>query len=336
MFELASAEALPLPPSSPFPEVAPAVAAAPVVVSLVAVVAVAPEPVTVPMPLAVIPAVTVVAPTEAPLVWLEVALMLVAPLPALAVLEVDGATDCVMAPVLESSSHEPEHDESAVVVVVSPFAVLLALGLDVIVVPPVLLLLDDDGLTVRLFPETVPLPTADGLDDAVASPPYVLLVVFEVALPVAFPLGPSSPLPEVAVAVAGAPTVVPVVVELALAPDPLTVPVPFAVIGAVTLVSPVVAVLACVAPVVIVAPPFPAEAPLLTEGFTVCVMSPVVPSQLEKNRQLEFASVFVGAPVAVLSADGDTVMDVLPVLFPLSELGFTAIVLPHHARLLFE
>lgn len=122
--EVASAVALPLPSSSPLPEVAPAVAAAPVVVSWVAVVALAPESVTDPMPVAVIPAVTEVAPTEAPLVWLELAVMLVAPLPALALLEVEGATDCVMAPVLESSSQDPEQEESAEVVVGAPLAVL--------------------------------------------------------------------------------------------------------------------------------------------------------------------------------------------------------------------
>lgn len=227
------------------------------------------------------------------------AVIVVAPAPALAVLEVDGVTVCVIAPVVESSSHEPEQDESAEVVVESPVAVLSALGLEVIVVPPVLLLLDDDGLTVKLLPDTVPEPLADGLDDAVASPPVVLLLVIEPALAEASPLEPSSALPVVAVAVAGAPAVVPFVVELALAPEPLTVPVPVAVIGAVTLVSPTVAVLAWVAPVVMVVAP-PATALLSTDGLTVCEMSPVVPSQLErnKNKQADVASVLVSAPLA--------------------------------------
>lgn len=204
-----------------------------------------------------------------------------------------------------------------------------------IVVPPVLLLLYDDGLTVRLFPEIVPEPLAEGYDDAVALPPVVWLVVIEPALALASPLGPSSPLPEVAVEVAGAPTVLPVVVELALAPDPLTVPVPVAVMGAVRLVSPVVAVLAWVAPVVIVVAPLPALASLLTEGFTVCMMSPVVPSQ-ERSMQLEFAVVSVEAPFASLLLYGELSIEVWPVLFLLSALGFTWMSLPHHELLRVE
>lgn len=68
VWDVASADAAPLLSSSPLPEVAPAVAAAPEVVSVVVVVALAPESVTEPMPVALMPALTVVAPTEAPLV----------------------------------------------------------------------------------------------------------------------------------------------------------------------------------------------------------------------------------------------------------------------------
>jgi hypothetical protein len=83
---------------------------------------------------------------------------------------------------------------------------------------------------------TEPLPSADGELWTVALPPVVWLFVLDQAQAVAFPDGASSALPDTAVAVAGAPMVVLSVEVVALAPEPVTVPLPLAIIGAVNVV----------------------------------------------------------------------------------------------------
>lgn len=211
--ERLSACAFPLDPSSPGPLVDVALAAPPVVVSVVLLVALAPEFETVPVPVAFIGAFTVVAPTVAVLPWFEVLVILVGPPPAFAELVTDGVTVCVIAPVLPSPL--PWLLELAPVVVDPPLAVLFASGDTVIEVLPVLLLLLASGETLMELPDTVPLPWAVGLLDAVDDPPEVLLVVTEVPVEVAFPLPPE---PDVAVPAAGAPVVVPVVVVVAEVP----------------------------------------------------------------------------------------------------------------------
>ncbi|MEO9006390.1 MAG: hypothetical protein ABI401_04650 [Candidatus Dormibacter sp.] len=119
-------------------------------------------------------------------------------------------------------------------------------------------------------------------------------------------------MPVVAVALDGPPVVVSVVVLVALAPEPLTVPVPLAVSGALTVVAPIVAELPWLVVAVILVAPLPALAELVTEGATFWVIAPVLdPSP---PLLLLLAIVEVGAPFAVLSADGDRVIEVLPVL----------------------
>jgi hypothetical protein len=103
----------------------------------------------------------------------------------------------------------------------------------------------------------------------VALPPWVSLRVDEFALACAAPLLPSSALPVVAVAVAGPPVVVELVLVVAEAPESDTEPVPVAVIGAVTFVAPTLAVLPCVVLELMLTAPPPAEAELFTEGVTV-------------------------------------------------------------------
>jgi hypothetical protein len=257
--------------SPPGPLVADAVEAAPVVVLPVEVVALAPEPLTVPLPLAIIGAVRLVLITEALLVWFEEVVTDTRPLPASAVLLVEGVTVCVIAPVGPASSHSELHDrlELAVVMVSPPVAVLSASGLTWIDVLPPRLKLEEDGFTVIQLCEILPKPKPRGSDQTQASPPRVWLDVLETAFAQAGPLDPSSALPVVAVAVAAWPVVVDVVVELALAGDPLTVPVPFAVIPALTVVGPVDAELACDLLAVMVVAPLPAVAVLWTEGVTV-------------------------------------------------------------------
>jgi hypothetical protein len=282
VLELAWALALPLEASSAEPLVALAAAAAPVVVAVVVDVALAGEPLTVPVPVAAIPALTVVSPVVAELVWLVLAAIVVAPLPAVAELLTDGVTVCEMAPV------EPSHSDSkkqlrpvlAFVPVNPPEASLLAYGLLSMVVLPVWFELSALGCTYRLLPETEPVPDAYGFDETVALPPDVSLVVDELAFALASPLGPSSALPVVAVAFAGPPVVVLLVPDVADAPDPETEAVPVAVIGALTFVAPTDAVLPWVVPAVMFVAPLPADALLVTDGVTVCVMAPVLPASV--------------------------------------------------------
>lgn len=114
-----------------------------------------------------------------------------------------------------------------------------------------------------------------------------------------------------------------VVVESAVAPLPDTEPLPRAVAGAVTEVAPTVAALLCVVPPVTVAPPLPAVAVLETDGVTVCLMVPVVPSS-HSLMQLRWvvANVVVRPPVASLLATVSLVlMRVAPVRLRLSALG---------------
>jgi hypothetical protein len=184
------------------------------------------------------------------------------------------------------------------------------------------------------------LPWAKGFDSTVALPPWVSLHVFEFALACAKPLLPSSALPVVAVAVAGPPVVVELVVVVAEAPESDTEPVPVAVSGAVTFVAPTLAVLPCVELALMLTAPPPAEAELFTDGVTVCVMAPELPSPalleaaaLESLHALPaddpvFADVQVGAPCAVLEAYGDTLMLVFPPLLLLCALGETVMELP--------
>jgi len=152
--------------------------------------------------------------------------------------------------------------------------------------------------------EMSPEPQARGPDQTCASPPNVRLEVFEVACALALPLEASSALPEIAFEVAAAPVVLAVVMELALAGDPLTLAVPSAVIPALTFVSPVEAALVCELLLPIVVAPPPAVAVLLTEGLTVCPMAPVLPSHSDSKKQwrLELADVPVKFPDAWLVA----------------------------------
>jgi hypothetical protein len=120
-----------------------------------------------------------------------------------------------------------------------------------------------------------------------------------------------------------APVVALVVVESAVAPLPDTEPLPRAVAGAVTEVAPTVAALLCVVPPVTVAPPLPAVAVLETDGVTVCLMVPLVPSS-HSLMQLRWvvANVVVRPPVASLLATVSLVlMRVAPVRLRLSALG---------------
>lgn len=317
--------------SSAFPDVAVAVAASPVVVLVVVVLALAPEPVTVPVPEALIGAVTVVAPTDALLVCVVFAVTDSAP-PALAALLVDGVTVCVIAPVGPASSQPLPHDrvESAMVMVDPPVAVLSASGELVIDVLPLELLLEAYGLTVTSLLVTSPEPDALGFDHTSALPPYVSLDVLELAWALALPLEASSAEPLVALAAAAAPVVVAVVVDVALAGEPLTVPVPVAAIPALTVVSPVVAELVWLVLAAIVVAPLPAVAELLTDGVTVCETAPVEPSHSDSKKQFRpvLAFVPVNPPEASLLAYGLLSMVVLPVWLELSAPGSTCRLLP--------
>jgi hypothetical protein len=187
------------------------------------------------VPIAVIGAVTFVAPTVAVLSWVVVELMLTAPPPAEAELLTEGVTVWLIAPVLPSPASEvaavpvlalgcqivstqrlPLDDPVfADVQVGPPCALLDAYGLTLILVVPLLLELCALGETVMVLPLTLPDPMAEGLLTTVALPPDVVLVVLDVEFEVAAPLPPE---PDVAVDVAGAPEVVPVVVVVAELP----------------------------------------------------------------------------------------------------------------------
>jgi hypothetical protein len=209
------------------------------------------------------------------------------PLPAFAVLLVEGVTVCMIAPVGPASSQPLLHHrlESAMVMVSPPVAVLSASGLILMEVRPVQLLLEESGLTVIELSETLPEPEASGLDQTQALPPRVLLDVLEEAFAQALPLDASSALPVVAFDVAAAPVVRELVIELALAGDPLTLALPFAVIPALTVVAPVDAELVCDVLLAMVVAPLPAVAELLTDGVTVCVIAPVLPSHSDNTKQ---------------------------------------------------
>jgi hypothetical protein len=103
----------------------------------------------------------------------------------------------------------------------------------------------------------------------VARPPEVWLFVLESAQAQALPDGASSALPDVALAVAGPPVVVLSVEVVALAPEPVIVALPVAIMGAVTVVPITEAPLVCAAEVLIDTGPLPAFALLLVEGVTV-------------------------------------------------------------------
>jgi hypothetical protein len=347
--DFALAVAGPLLLSSPLPVVAVAVAGPPVVVAIVLVLAEAPEFVTLAVPFAVNGAVTLVLPTEAELPWVVVALIVVGPLPAVAVLLLVGVTVWMIAPLLPSHSDIAKQWRlSSAVVHVNPNALLVAEGLLVMVVRPVSLELLALGWTSRVLWSTLPMPQADGFECTVALPPRVSLQVNDFALAVAGPLLLSSPFPVVAVAVAGPPVVVAIVLVDAEAPEFVTLAVPFAVNGAVTLVLPTVAELPWVVVALMVVGPPPAVAVLLLVGVTVWMILPLLPSPLlpevasvpvvalggaVASRHVlplgdpVFAEVQV-TPAAVLDADGDTVMLVFPVLLLLSALGATVMVLP--------
>lgn len=241
-------------------------------------------------------------------------MMVTAPPPAVAVLVVDGETVCVFEPVVpRSQSPHRKPPLLAAVSVGAPLAELSADGLKSIEVLPPLFELSAPGSTRRELPDTVPDPRAFAFDRAKASPPSVLLLVLETALAVAGPL----PLP-VAVAVAAPPVAVPLVSEVALAGEPLTMPVPVADMPALTVVSPTAAVLDCVCGAAIVRAPPPASAVLLTLGVTVCVLFPVVPrSQSRTRKQPELARVVVMSPLALLVALGESLRLRSPALLEL-------------------
>jgi hypothetical protein len=172
-----------------------------VVLVTVGVTAGAPTDAT-PMP--VMGAWTQVFPTAALLVWVQVKLMVIGPPPDVAALLFVGVTVCVIAPVVPS----PLLLVVAVVVVV-PWVVLLALGDTSIVKLQPLFELLAEGDTVMVFPETDPVPVADGLLVVVELPPVVVLVVVEFELAVAAPdPDPSLAGPPLADAVDAAPLVV--------------------------------------------------------------------------------------------------------------------------------
>jgi hypothetical protein len=182
----------------------------------------------------------------------------------------------------------------------------------------------------------------------VALPPWVSLQVNDFALAVAGPLLLSSPLPVVAVAVAGPPVVVAIVLVEAEAPEFVTLAVPFAVNGAVTLVLPTVAELPWLVVALMVVGPLPAVAELLLVGVTVWMILPLLPSPADSELVAVPGVVLPIAiwslqglplpdpvladvqvvPYAVLEADGETVMLVLPVLLLLCALGATVMLLP--------
>jgi hypothetical protein len=271
VLDKAFAQALPLDAPSALPVVAVAVAAWPVVRDVVIELALAGDPLTLPLPFAVIPALTVVGPVDAELVCDVLLAMVVGPPPAVAELLTEGVTVCVIAPVLPSHSDNMKQwrRESAEVSVKFPNARLVASGLTLMSVRPVLFQLLERGLTSSILPSTVPSPHADGLECTVALPPRVLLRVDEFALARAVPLLALTAFPVVAVAVAGPPVVVELVLVVAEAPEFNTEAVPVAVIGAVTFVAPTLAVLPCVVLELMLTAPPPAEAELFTDGVTV-------------------------------------------------------------------
>jgi hypothetical protein len=206
---------------------------------------------------------------------------------------------------------------------VNPNALLVASGSLVMVVWPVSFELSALGWTSRVLRSTLPMPQADGLECTVAFPPRVSLQVRDFALAVAGPLLLSSPVPVVAVAVAGPPVVVAIVLVLAEAPEFVTLAVPFAVNGAVTLVAPTLAELPWVVVALIVVGPLPAVAVLLLVGVTVWMIAPLLPSHSHTRAaqcRLESAVVSVN-PNALLVAKGSLVMVVWPVSFELLALG---------------
>src|ERR1700737_2537394 len=121
------------------------------------------------------------------------------------------------------------------------------------------------------------MPQADGFERTEALPPRVSLQVNDLALAVAGPLLLSAPLPLVAVAVAGPPVVVAIGLVEVEAPEFVTLAVPFAVNGAVTLVVPTVAELPWVVVALMVVGPLPAVAELLLVGVPFGVMAPLLP-----------------------------------------------------------
>lgn len=129
----------------------------------------------------------------------------------------------------------------AVVMVAPPVALLVAWGVSEMVVLPVRFLLNELGLTLMVLWLTSPKPNAWGLDHTEALPPLVELQVLDHALAFALPLDASSAVPVVALAVAAPPEVSEVVIELALAGEPLTMPIPAALMPALTVVSPTAA-----------------------------------------------------------------------------------------------
>lgn len=194
-----------------------------------------------------------------------------APLPAVAVLSTDGVTVWLTLPVVPSHSDIMKQLSPvlALVPVNAPFAVLFACGLTSIVVLPERFALEAFGVTHRLLWSTEPTPNANGLDQTLASPPVVVLVVDDQAFAFALPLIPSSALPVAAVALAAPPVVVLIVLDAADAPEFETAPSPSAVMGALTVVAPTVDELLCVVPAVMLVVPLPAVAVLVTDGVTV-------------------------------------------------------------------
>jgi hypothetical protein len=239
-----------VPPLVPPPLVPPPLVEAqlPVLVT-VGMVAGAPTEAT-PMP--VIGALTQVFPTVALLVWVQVKLMVIGPLPEVAVLPVDGVMVCVIDPVVPSPLPlvVPE------VPVVPPFEVLFAVGDRSSVRLQPLFELLADGETVMVLPLTVPVPVAEGLLVTLELPPFVVLFVSELELAFALPEPDSSDAPLVAAAPDAPPVVLLPVFEVAAAPfAPLVVPAVSAALAAPAVdvgssLDPLVALAVAAAPVV--------------------------------------------------------------------------------------
>jgi hypothetical protein len=271
---------------------------------------------------------TQVGPTVALLVWVQVKLMVIGPLPDVPVLLLEGVTVCVIDPVVTS----PLLLVVAVVVVV-PCAVLLALGDRSIVRLQPLFELLAEGDTMMVFPVTDPVPVAEGLLVVLELPPVVVLVVVEFELAVAAPdPDPSLADPLPADAVDGPPLVVFPVDDPAAAPLLATVPgiaaffAPYPEAdegspndGGSSLLLPVVAVAVAAPPVVVAIVLVEPEAPeLVTLAVPLAVNGAVtlVAPTVAELPCVAVALTVVGPPPAVaeLLLVGVTVWMIAPLL----------------------
>ncbi|MEO6797381.1 MAG: hypothetical protein ABI289_10415 [Candidatus Dormibacter sp.] len=121
-----------------------------------------------------------------------------------------------------------------------PFAWPIAVGLQVMSMFPAKISLVAEGLDVALESPTVEVASALGDDDESALPPFVVLLLLELALELEAPPLPVVEEPD-ALAPALLPFVVPVVAELALEPEPVIAAAAFEIASASALERPVIA-----------------------------------------------------------------------------------------------